>query len=109
MQTVVETPTYISAAKAAGITDDERTAIVDHIAANPTIGDIIEGGGGVRKVRVPREGKGKSGGYRVITYYQNADEPVFLITVLSKSKQDNVTDDQKKKARAAAKEIKKGE
>jgi hypothetical protein len=32
-----------------------------------------------------------------------------LITVLSKSKQDNLTDDQKKKARAAAKEIKKGE
>jgi len=108
MQTVVETPTYIKAADKAGMTDDERTAIVDFISADPTAGDIIEGGGGVRKVRVPREGKGKSGGYRVITYYLNADEPVFLITVLSKSKQANLTNEQKKRAKAAAKDIKKG-
>lgn len=109
MQTVVETPTFIAAAKKAGMTDDERSAAVDYIASNPMAGDIIEGGGGVRKVRVPIEGKGKSGGYRVITYYMTEDEPVFLVTVISKSKQANLTDEQKKKAKAVAKTIKSGE
>lgn len=109
MHTVVETPSYLAAAKKAGIGDEERDAIVDHIAADPGAGDIIEGGGGVRKVRVPREGKGKSGGYRVITYYMNADEPVFLIHVLSKSKEANMTDKQKKIAKSIVKDIKKGD
>jgi hypothetical protein len=109
MHSVVETPTFIAAARKAGLSDAEREAIVDHIAADPMAGDMIEGGGGVRKVRVPREGKGKSGGYRVITYYMVQDQPVFLLSLLSKSRQANLTDLQKKAVKAAAKGIKSGE
>lgn len=109
MQTVVETPTYLAAAKKAGVSDDERETIVNYIAADPEAGDIIEGGGGVRKVRVPRQGKGKSGGYRIVTYFLDGNHPVFLVTMLSKSKQANLTDEQKKSAKSAAKKIKKGE
>jgi hypothetical protein len=109
MQTVVETPTYIAEADKAGVTDDERAAIIDYIAANPQAGEVISGGGGVRKVRIAREGKGKSGGYRIITYYMDENTPVFLVTMLSKSKQENLTDAQKKAAKSAAKSIKKGE
>jgi len=39
MQTVVETPDYLRDARAAGITDSERRAIVDHVADNPRAGD----------------------------------------------------------------------
>lgn len=109
MHSVVETPTFIAAARKAGLSEAEREAIVDHIAADPMAGDMIEGGGGVRKVRVPREGKGKSGGYRVITYYMVQDQPVFLLSLLSKSRQANLTDLQKKAVKAAAKGIKSGE
>jgi hypothetical protein len=95
MHTVVETPEYLSAAKKAGLSETERLAVVDAIAANPTAGDIIEGSGGARKVRVAREGKGKSGGYRVITYYTRPNAPVFLLTVISKGQQANLTAAQK--------------
>ena len=45
---------------------------------------MIPGTGGARKVRIGGKGKGKSGGYRVITYYAGADLPVFLIGVFAK-------------------------
>ena len=95
MHTVVETPEYLSAAKKAGMTDGEREAAVEFLANNPDAGDIIPGTGGCRKVRIAKEGKGKSGGYRVITFYTMEDEPVFVLTVISKGKQANLTAAQK--------------
>jgi len=99
MQTVVETPEYLATAKRAGMTDAEREAAVNFIAANPDAGEIIPGTGGCRKVRIAKEGKGKSGGYRLITYFATRDEPVFLLTVISKGKQANLTDKQKNELR----------
>ncbi len=94
VQTVVETQAYLSAAKAAGMTEAERAAAVDIVSANPTAGDLIVGGGGIRKVRVAGRGKGKSGGYRVITYFVGEDLGVCLLWVLSKGRAANLTDAQ---------------
>jgi hypothetical protein len=55
-----------------------------HWPKNPTIGDEIRGTGGARKVRFAGRGKGKSGGYRVITFYSGHDIPVFLLNVFAK-------------------------
>lgn len=49
------------------------------------------GTGGCRKVRVAGRGKGKSGGYRTITFYSGIGIPVFLITVFSKGERANLT------------------
>jgi mRNA-degrading endonuclease RelE of RelBE toxin-antitoxin system len=103
MHTVVETPEYLRAAKKAGMTDLEREIAVDFLSDNPDAGNVIEGSGGARKVRTPKEGKGKSGGYRLITYYVDADTPVFLITVISKGQQANLTGRQKQAVRESAK------
>jgi len=99
MHTVVETPEYLAAAKKAGMTEDERIATVDFLAENPDAGEIIPGTGGCRKVRIAKSGGGKSGGYRVITYYMTQEQPVFLVTVISKGKQANLTDNQKNQLR----------
>jgi len=69
MHAVVETDEYLREAKRCRITDDERNVIVDFIADHPTAGTEIAGTGGVRKVRFPKPGMGKSGGYRLITFY----------------------------------------
>lgn len=66
MQTIIETPAYLSDAKALALTDAERTAIVDAIAHHPGLGDVIPGTGGARKIRFGGRGKGKSGGYRAL-------------------------------------------
>ena len=84
MQSVIETPEYFADAKAAGLRDDERERIVTLLAWNPMAGVEIPGAGGARKLRVAGCGKGKSGGYRVITFYSGADVPVFLLAVFFK-------------------------
>lgn len=85
LHAVVETNSFLAAAKDAGMSDDERAAVVDHLAANPEAGDVMQGCGGARKVRVAKPGRGKSGGYRVITFFGGGEIPVFLLTVFAKN------------------------
>lgn len=95
MQTVIETPSFLNDAKALGVTETERAAIVTWIATNPDAGDVIEGTGGARKVCFAGKGKGKSGGYRVITFYSGPDIPVFLLNVFAKNEKTDVTPKEK--------------
>lgn len=71
------------------MTADEMKAVVDLVSADPTAGDLIVGSGGCRKLRVAGKGKGKSGGYRVVTYFAAADLPVFLVAALAKGSRAN--------------------
>ncbi len=88
--TVVETAPYLAEAKKI-MTDEERSELVNMIAADPTCGDLIVGGGGVRKVRFATGNKGKSGGVRVIYYFHNDQYPVFLFIVYAKSDRTNLS------------------
>jgi hypothetical protein len=91
MQTVLETPTFERSAERAGISDDERADIVSLLSANPTAGEIIPETGGARKLRFRARGRGKSGGYRVITYWAGEDIPVFLLVAYAKGVKANLT------------------
>ena len=91
MQTVVETPAFLGDARSLGLSDAERLAIVTWVAANPAAGDVIEGTGGARKVRFAGKGKGKSGGYRVITFFAGTDIPVFLLNIFAKNEKTDLT------------------
>ncbi|KQN79937.1 addiction module toxin RelE [Sphingomonas sp. Leaf67] len=73
------------------MSSDEQQAVVNLIAANPQAGDIMPGCGGARKLRVARPGGGKSGGYRVITYFGGGDMPTFLLAVFGKNEKTNLT------------------
>jgi len=91
MHAVIETPTFLSDARAAGVSDDEREHIVNSIAAAPLAGDLIPGTGGARKRRFGGGGKGKRGAYRVITYYAAEDVPVFLLALVSKGQRADLS------------------
>lgn len=88
LQTVVELPEFQRRAKAV-MSDSEREAAVVWIAENPDAG--ISLGGGLRKVRIPREGSGKSGGFRTIYVFGGRHMPIFLITVFAKNEKANLT------------------
>ena len=100
LQTVVETEPFLRRAKAI-MTDEEREGIVVFLAANPEAG--ISLGGGLRKVRVARDGGGKSGGYRTLYVFGGSHVPLFLLTVFAKNEKDNLT----KAEQAAAVELSK--
>lgn len=91
MHVVVETAPFKAAAKAAGLGRDELERIVVRCARHPDAGDAIAGTGGARKLRFAGRGKGKSGGYRVITFYSGADLPVFLLTVFAKGERSDLS------------------
>lgn len=91
MHTVIETPAFLTSAKEEGITDEERENIVAFFARNPSSGAVMAGTGGARKVRIAGRGRGKSGGYRVVTFYADEDIPVFLLDVYSKDSQSNLS------------------
>jgi len=81
---VLETPTFLRDVARSGMSEDEHDRIVHLLAANPMRGDVIPGTGGARKVRLAGRGKGKSGGYRVVSYFAAADVPVLLLALIDK-------------------------
>ncbi|MDA1276693.1 MAG: type II toxin-antitoxin system RelE/ParE family toxin [Verrucomicrobia bacterium] len=91
MQTVVETPEFVKDAKRAGLSQRERQAIIDFMAANPDAGAEMPGTGGARIVRFAAKGKGKSGGVRVITFYSGPEIPVFLLNVFAKNERTDLS------------------
>jgi hypothetical protein len=91
MHAVIETPTYLSDAKAAGVTEDERAHIVNMAGSAPLAGDLISGTGGARKRRIEGRGKGKRGAYRVITYYAAEDVLVLLLALVSKGQRADIS------------------
>jgi hypothetical protein len=100
VQTVIRTPTFLSDARAAGLSEDEQAAIVNLIAADPKQGALMRGTGGARKIRVAGRGKGKSGGYRVITYYAADDVPVLLLALVNKGERADLSKGEQNELRA---------
>jgi hypothetical protein len=90
-QAVIETPDYLGDAEDAGLSLAEREGIVAFLSENPAAGDLIPGSGGARKVRFAGRGKGKSGGYRVVTYFGGVDIPVFLLNIFAKGDRINLS------------------
>jgi hypothetical protein len=99
--TVVETGPYLAVASVI-MSATERAEIVNRIAREPSAGDLIPGAGGLRKVRIPLQGRGKRGGGRVITFFHDLDMPVFLIAVYAKNELSDLTHSQRQRAAAIA-------
>ena len=90
MQTIVELPEFQK--RADGLLKvDEKASIINYLASHPQSGDLIQGSGGIRKLRWSAQGRGKSGGVRVIYYYHNGAVPLFLLTVFGKSERANIS------------------
>lgn len=79
--TVVETKAFTASAKGR-MKPQEVEALIDVIAAAPESGDLIQGTGGLRKIRFGVGGPGKRGSVRVVYYFYNDTMPVFLLNRL---------------------------
>jgi len=88
--TVAELPEYIPCA-ARLLSESERRDVIDRLAAQPRAGDLIQGTGGIRKLRWARGGRGKSGGVRVIYYFHSDRIPLYLLTVFGKGEKADLS------------------
>ena len=102
LQTVVELESFLKRAKVI-MSDDERIGIVTFLAANPEAGVLL--GGGLRKVRIARDGGGESGGFRILYVLGGVRMPLFVLTVFAKNEKDNLTKAEQAAAVALSKEL----
>ena len=89
MFTVIETPAFVRLANNCW-NDEDRTGFITFIAANPDVGDVVPGSGGLRKVRWGHAGRGKRGGVRVIYFNRLANGEIWLLLVYGKSVRENI-------------------
>ena len=93
--------------KAMGLSDDDAKVLEEILLANPRAGDVIEGTGGARKIRIQMENRGKSGGARVIYVDVYEKDKLYLLLAYPKNVQDDMTPEQKKQVRKLVEAIKK--
>jgi len=77
--------------------DDSFKALQSELMKNPEAGDVIQGTGGLRKIRYTdkRRGKGKRGGLRVIYFWKDAADQFWLFTVYDKDEADDLSPKQR--------------
>lgn len=95
--TFVELPPF-ERLRASYLDEAAYRALQNELMQNPHAGDVIEGSGGLRKLRQPdpRRGKGKRGGLRIIYYWWLGGDQFWLFTVYDKDQADDLTADQRK-------------
>jgi hypothetical protein len=81
------------------MSDADCARLIDYLAYNPAAGDLIQGTGGVRKLRWALQGRGKSGGARVIYFYHNADLPLFVLTAYAKNDRSDLSQQERNEMR----------
>ena len=86
----IETPTFTRMLVEL-LTDDEYAGLQKLLVVNPEAGDIVKGGGGIRKLRHAWPGRGKRGGVRVIYYWLRKDGQIYMLLIYPKSKKDTLT------------------
>ena len=94
MITVAETAPFQRKSTAL-LTSTEKESLITYLAEHPSAGDLIQGTGGIRKLRWARGGKGKSSGTRVIYYYHNETIPLYLLTIFGKNEKSNISMEEK--------------
>ena len=78
------------------MSDDEYRVFQEALTVRPDMGALIQGAGGLRKVRWRLEDTGKSGGVRAIYYWLTENDQLLMLYVYPKSERENLTEEQKR-------------
>lgn len=110
-RTFIEVKSFTTKWYDLGLTDDDLRALQNVLLEDPKAGDTISGTGGLRKIRIPMEnrGKGKRGGARVLYVDIELKEKIYFVNVYTKDEKDDLTPDEKKAFKAVIKMLKEEE
>jgi hypothetical protein len=76
------------------LNDEEYRALQNILVEMPGSWDIIQGSGGIRKMRWGASGRGKRGGARVIYYWATQHDQIFMLYAYAKNERDDLTKEQ---------------
>lgn len=105
-RTFIEVPLFTKRWEEIGLGDDELQNLQIMLLKDPASGPVMEGTGGIRKVRFPLEHRGKSGSIRVCYTDFSEYEVIYLITAFEKKDQENLTDAEKNVLKKLVKSLK---
>ena len=101
------TKPFLASWKAMGLDNESLKVLEEILLENPQLGDVIQGTGGARKMRIQLEGRGKSGGGRVIYLDVFEKEKLYLLFAYPKNMQEDLTEEQKRAIKMLIDAIKK--
>lgn len=78
------------------LSDEDYRDLQEHLAVQPDAGDVIQGTGGLRKIRWAGSGRGKRGGVRIIYYCWDTRKRVYLLTLYAKNEVSDLTSQQRR-------------
>jgi hypothetical protein len=87
------------------LSEEERSDLITYLAEHPTAGVLMQGTGGILKLRWARQGGGKSGGIRVTYYFHSELIPLYLLAAFGKNKKSNLSAEEKQHLAKAVKEL----
>ena len=93
--TIIETNSFIRESEKL-LDNTEINHLKSELAVHPTMGDVIPGLRGIRKVRWQAQQKGTRGGARIIYFFYNNRLPLFLLDIYPKSQKQDLSSDEKK-------------
>lgn len=86
----IETPVFTKRVKS--LLDDEAyRALQLKLMGTPEAGDLIEGTGGLRKIRVAAKGHGTRGGARVIYYHFVSASQLAMLYIYPKNEEQELS------------------
>ena len=86
------------------LSEEDYRKLQNELILNPKKGKIIKGSGGLRKIRWSIQGKGKSGGVRVIYYFVGRKDIILMLFIYTKSERDDLSKEQLKILKSLVKE-----
>jgi len=86
--------------------DESYSQLQSFLLEQPLSGDIIQGTGGLRKLRWSANGKGKRGGIRTIYLYIIEKSHIHLLTLYAKNEVSDLTTQEKKILKGIVEELK---
>jgi len=101
------TKPFLASWKAMGLDTASLKILEEILLKNPQTGDVIQGTGGARKMRIQLDGRGKSGGGRVVYLDVFEKEKLYLLFAYPKNVQEDLTEEQRKAIRLLIEAIKK--
>jgi len=106
IRTFVEIPLFSKRWTEIGLDEDDLLALQIMLLKDPESGPVMEGTGGIRKVRFPLKNRGKSGSVRVCYADFEEFEVTYLITAFTKAERVNLTQEEKNVLKKLVKSLK---
>lgn len=99
LRSFIELPLFRSKWMDLGLTEEDLRRLQENLLADPKVGAVMKGTGGVRKMRFAFEHQGKSGGVRVIYVDFQVYEKIYLLTAYTKNEKDNLSKEERNELR----------